>query len=348
MVVVLYFIYYIKAMNLYNALVLLTAVLWASSSGSDPVVSPVTFDNLVHKVDYAVPSGLNAMLFETDGEVAFVVPEDRFTILKYDIASGELLDSVGREGEGPGEFSDKILRISVIDRHVYAFSGRTIHIFDKDLKYVDRHVTKYMAMGISRLIDGNHVLCTMMVGDIPEPKSSYNMTVVKQHKFDQPDHTMFRLGTEMENHGLSQCHIAANKTMVAATQIGARNVRFHNMAGEMRKRVPVNLAQKELQYLNIYQPEVVTNIYKNMGYTDFRVPVGMHISNVQMGETYTMVQGGTSAEHVMRSVAIIEHGTWRVHYDVLPAECGNFRLVEDRMICMVSHEQSRYFAVYEL
>ncbi len=335
-------------MNLYNAIVLLLAALWASAAMPDPTVSPVSFDNRVHKVDYAVPSGLNAIHFDTDGTSAFVVSEDLYTVLKYDIETGNLLGSVGREGMGPGEFSDKILRISVIDRHVYALSGRSIHIFDKDLKYVDRHVTKYMMTGIRRMIDGNHILCTMMVGNIPEPKSSYNMTVVKQMKFDQPDHTTFRLGTEMENHSLSQCQIATNKTMVAATQNGARNVRFHTMAGTLRKRVPVNIAKTELHYLNMFQPAIVTNIYKNMGYTDFRIPVGMHISNLQMSETYTMVQGGTSAEHPMRSIAIIEHGTWRVHYDVLPTDCGNNRLVGNRLICMVSHEQSRYFAVYEL
>ena len=335
-------------MNIYNALQLLTALVLASAAMPDPVVSPVSFDKLVHKVDYEIPSGLNATQFDTDGTSAFIVSEDSYTVHKFNIETGNRVASVGREGNGPGEFSDKILRINVIDRHVYVFSGRTIHIFDIDLNYINRHVTKYLSMGIRRLIDGNHILCTMMVGDIPEPKSSYNMTVVKQHTFDQPDHTTFKLGTEMENHGLSQCHIATNKTMVAATQIGARNVRFHNMAGDLRKRVPVNLATKDLHYMNIFQPEVVTNIYKNMGYTDFRVPMGMHISNLQMGETYTLVQGGTTAEFMMRSVAIIEHGTWRVHYDVLPAECGNNRLVGNRLICMVSHEKSQYFAVYEL
>jgi hypothetical protein len=335
-------------MNLYNAIVLLLIAMWTSAPSPDPVVSPVSFDKMVHRVDYAVPSGLNAIHFDTDGTSAFVVSEDLYTVLKYDIETGNLLGSVGGEGKGPGEFSDKILRINVIDRHVYAITGRTVHMFDKDLRYIDRHVTKYMVTGIRRLIDGNHILCTMMVGDIPEPRSSYNMTVVKRLKFDDPDHTTFRLGGEIENHSLSQCLIATNKTLVAATQTGARNVRFHNMAGALRKRVPVNLATKEMSYLNMFQPEVVTNIYKNMGYSDFRIPVGMNISTVQMSDTYTLVQGGTTSEHIMRSVAIIEHGTWRVHYDVLPAECGNFRIVGKRMICMVSHEQSRFFAVYEL
>lgn len=335
-------------MNLYNAIVLLTVAIWGSVSTQDPIVSPVSFDKRVLKVDFEVPSGLNAIHFDTDGTSAFIVSEDLFTLLKYDLNTGNQLGSVGGEGEGPGEFSEKILRINVIDRHVYVFSGRTVHIFDKDLRYIDRHVTKYMMMGIRRLIDGNHIMCTMMVGDIPEPRSSYNMTVVKQMRFDQPDHTAFRLGDEMVNHGLSQCHIASNKTMVAATQIGALNVRFHTMAGTLRKRVPVNLAKKDLHYLNMYQPEVVTNIYKNMGYTDFRIPAGMHISNLQMGESYTMVQGGTTSEYVMRSVAIIEHGTWRVHYDVLPAECGINRLVGNTLVCMVSHEQTRSFSVYEL
>lgn len=334
-------------MNLYNALVILTAI-WASTSVPDPNRAPVTFDKLVHKVNYNIPSGYDGILFETDGVSAFVITEDRFTILKYDLETGNLQASTGREGNGPGEFIDKILRISVIDRHVYVFTGRTIHIFDTDLNYLERHVLKYTAMEIHRLIDGNFLLCTMIMSDLPEPRSSYNMTVVKKSNFESPDHKTFRLGGEIENHGLSQCLIATNKTMVAATQTGARNVRFHNMAGALRKRVPINLANKEMTYLNLYQPSFLTGHFKGMGYTDFRVPVGMHVRSIQMNERVTFVQGGTTSEYNVLTVAIIEHGTWRVPYSVLPAECGNFRIVDNRMICMVSHEQSRHFAVYEL
>lgn len=335
-------------MNVYNAIVLLTVMMGVSAAPPDPTLSPITFGNRVHAVNFTIPSGRNAIHFETDGRSVYVASEDLFTIYKFDVGTGGLLASVGGEGEGPGELSEKILRISLIDRHVYVLTGRVIHRYDLDLNFVDRQVLTYMALDIRRMIDGGHLLCTMMMGDIPEPRSSYNMTVVKHSEYGDSDHTRFRLGGEMENHSLSQCLIATNKTMVAATQLGARNVRFHDMAGTLRKRVPVNLANKDISYLDIYQPEFLNRHYKAMGYSDFRIPVGSHVSSVHMSEAYTVVQGGITSEFHTRTVAIIEHGTWRVHYDVLPVECGNFRIAGTQMVCMVSHERNTYFAVYEL
>jgi len=302
----------------------------------------------IRKVNLSTNQLVQTPRFAVHKGFAYLLTEDRLQLLKVDLQTGATVRSAGGEGNGPGEFDKKIVNLRLLDGRIWVFTSNTIHFFDLNLNYLHREVIKYTSFDVVRLITGNYLMCTMSLAEVPEQRSAYNLTVAKLGLLEQANHTTFRLGGSIQNFNLSECHIDANKLLVAVAQTGSTSVRFYNMAGAIRKRVNIQIATGEIPYLPINQPSIITSMYERLGYTDFRVPAGGHVSNIHTTNKYTVVQGFTTSPNFTTSIAVIQHGTWRVQKQILPSGCGTMRIVDDKMYCFVATDNETYIEVFDL
>jgi hypothetical protein len=302
----------------------------------------------IRKVNLTTEHSVQSPNFAVHNGFAFFVTEDRLHLLKVDLETGSTIRSVGGEGNGPGEFDKKIVNIRLLDGRIWVFTSNTIHYFDLSLNFMHREVIKYTSRDVVRLITGDYLMCTMSLAEIPEQRSAYNLSVAKPGMLENANHTRFRLGGSIQNFNLSECHIDANKLLVAVAQTGGTSVRFYNMAGVLRKKVNIQIATGEISFLPVEQPSMITSMYAQLGYTDFRVPAGGHVSNIHTTNEYTIVQGFTTSANYTTSIAVIEHGTWRVRKQVLPSVCGTMRIADDKMFCLVATDDESYIEEFDL
>src|SRR5690606_37953333 len=125
---------------------------------------------------------------------------------------------------------------------------------------------------------------------------------------------------------------------VAYAQTGEAAVYFYGETGEFQRKVPIEAWKGQIMFMDEPAENPAKAMLKSMGVKDLRTPLGGYISGVHVGETYTLVQGGLTTPQKLRTVALVDHSTWRVHYAELPVLCRSISLKGESFYCLLTRE----------
>jgi len=128
--------------------------------------------------------------YSPDGRI-FVVDRLKHNVMVYS-PEGEFLHSIGREGEGPGEFNMPSTVELLPDRSVLITSSGGYAVFDSTFSFIEQYLaTGYSMMSIREILDDRSFIGTKMSLHVVETGPVSTTTLGRWELFEEEPKTIF-------------------------------------------------------------------------------------------------------------------------------------------------------------
>lgn len=259
--------------------------------------------------------------FAVLGGRGFIVNGMSKEILKLDLEQGTVVEVIGGEGDGPGEFNDAIIGLEVVDGMLAAMTaGRAVHFFDREGKFRHRRYAKESVWRIARYDRDHYVVCTMSVQNIITHGVYTQVGLVDLDLSGAVFYGQFSRHKPHKSQVLNSCRLGASRQMIAYGQAGSGEMHFYGIGRGHLKTVDLAvISDASIQYTQAAprhsDPE---GLFKKAGITIFNAPHIHPVMFVHVGEAYTVVQGAFAPGSGMKQFVAIRHSDWQVEYFNLP------------------------------
>lgn len=268
---------------------------------------------------------------------------DRYSIHLIDTKTTySIVKTAGGKGNGPGEFSNFINNVNVIDKYIYiATFDNWIHIFNLNLTFERRIFLKdEVIYDMYKLNSGKYIASAFSLVLVNRFKN-HNYISVRDSITDSGDYDSsrrFSVQGGLSNFYLSRRVISVGSKYVVTGQKGSDIVFFLSHDGSLVNALKLtNTTDQEIEMFDPSGGNVADPVRKMLAYfgiTDFRLPSGNYITAILSGNNKTFVQGGTYSTFGPRSMTIIDHNTWTSVSTVLPNNCQIFDINDDQLHCL--------------
>lgn len=282
---------------------------------------------------------------------------DRYSIHLIDTKTTyNIVKTAGGKGNGPGEFSNFINNVNVIDKFVYvATFDNWIHIFNLNLTFERRIFLKdEVIYDMYKLSNGKYIASAFSLVLVNRFKN-HNYISVRDSITDSGDYESsrrFSVQGGLSNFYLSRRVISVGSKYVVTGQKGSDVVFFLSHDGSLVNAL--KLTNTTDQVIEMFDPsdgnvsDPVRKMLAYFGITDFRLPSGNYLTSIRSGNKRTFIQGGIYSTFGPRSMTIVDHASWKSVSTVLPDNCQLFDIHDDQLYCMNEKTTGYGFVKYRV
>lgn len=297
---------------------------------------------------------LNTMNMEVaEDSIFYLVSVDGYKLIKYDAVARKILNSSGRQGDGPGEFKNPIQHIRYFNDskrlYVSTMDG-FINLFDSDLNYIQR---EYIGLAITQLEKqgSRYVFSAFSMSDAFLTKNPFNL-YQSRNLFDDADDKIssyYNLNDSIPNFHLNRLLISSNRVLLGAIRVGSFRIHLINNRNELQKTYQLYPKDySDFTFRDDPFSDFVKSTLQTIGFTDFRLPSGTFIHSIAMGNRYTIMQGGSLAEYKFHTMLVVDHYNWNIMYGRLPAHAHLIRIHDDVLYLMGQSGTESYIQSYNI
>jgi len=305
---------------------------------------------IVLSSDFALSQGLKLVLVEehpihdvlVHDMVPFAVSQEFYflpgieghSIHRYNRITRSIDKANSGKGGGPNEFASEIISLhGLSDRFLVSQKNGEITYFTTDLKFIRKTVA---AQGLNNFssIDGNNeqfISCVSSLVDYNETGAIDNLALITIQDKVTININMFDLPVTQENINLQRCRQDSNGKFVVSGRQGDHLIYFQKLDGTFIRSVQITNAVKHT-FGN--SPPGADMVYSKYGITDTRSVSSGVVHKIVTDENYTVVQGGISAEKMLRTLYIVDHNTWQVSTVNLPTGYRQLAFENGKLICL--------------